>query len=69
MIGTKTDVYKNISKKQLKDLLTEPQRFKIPIPIPRSKVSKPIPLLGFKKQLPLPRHIPLQRTKKPTSSL
>ena len=42
--GRNIDGYTYISKKQLKDLFTKPQRSKIVIPIPRSKVSKPIPL-------------------------
>ena len=58
-----------MSKKQLEDLFIKTQRPKIPIPITRTKVSKPIPLPRPKKHTSSPRPITLQRTKKPVSSL
>ena len=37
--GRNIDGYKDMPKKQLKDLFTKPQRFRIPIPIPRCKLK------------------------------
>ena len=40
--GRSTDGYRNMSKKELEYLFTQPQRPKLPIPLPRPKYLKPI---------------------------
>ena len=40
--GRSTDGYRHMSKKELEYLFTQPQRPKLPIPLPRPKYLKPI---------------------------
>ena len=56
--GRNKDGYINIFKKQLEDLFTESQGFKIPIILPRSEVSKtekPVTLPRTNKLIFLPK--------------
>lgn len=59
--------YKNLFKKWLEDLINKPQRSKLTVSVPWSKVSKPIPLPRLKKPISLQRLVPLPRSQKPIS--